>query len=102
MAAEMRHTVLRLPPYYCIFNPIEQMWHQLKSKVRSENISPTTSCSVVELIRNCIHDIPPDSWKNSVRHVITIENSYVTLKTIKPIIINFDDDSDGETELNIE
>ena len=43
-----------------------------------------------------------DSWKNSVRHVITIENSYVTLETIKPIIVNFDDDSDSETELNIE
>ena len=45
---------------------------------------------------------PIDSWKNSVRHVITIENSYVTLETIKPIIINVYDDSDSETELNIE
>ena len=45
MATEMGHTVLRLPPYYCIFNPIEQMWHQLKSKVRSKNISPALSCS---------------------------------------------------------
>ena len=33
---------------------------------------------------------------------ISIENSYVTLETIKPIIINFNDDSDSETELNIE
>lgn len=79
------------------------MWHQLKSLVRSENISPTLSSSVVELIRKCFNDIPPGSWKNSVRHVITVENSYISLdRIINPIIINFDEDSDSETELPIE
>lgn len=103
LAEEIGHTVLRLPPYYCIFNPIEHMWHQLKSLVRSENISPTLSSSVVELIRKCFNDIPPGSWKNSVRHVITVENSYISLdRIINPIIINFDEDSDSETELPIE
>lgn len=102
LAEEMGHTVLRLPPYYCLFNPIEHMWHQLKSNVRSQNVSPTLSGSVVELIRKCVDDISPESWKNSVRHVINVENSYVTLNhIIKPIVINFDEDSDSETELGI-
>ncbi|KAJ8921244.1 hypothetical protein NQ315_013716 [Exocentrus adspersus] len=32
MAEEMGHTVLRLPPYFCIFNPIEHIWHKVKSR----------------------------------------------------------------------
>ncbi|KAJ8912841.1 hypothetical protein NQ315_007973 [Exocentrus adspersus] len=51
MAEEMGHTVLRLPPYYCIFNPIEHLWHQVKSRVRSENISPTLGSTVVDLVK---------------------------------------------------
>lgn len=26
------HEVLRLPPYYCVFNPIEMVWGTLKKK----------------------------------------------------------------------
>jgi transposase len=102
LAEDMGHTVLRLPPYYCLFNPIEHMWHQLKSNVRSQNVSPTLSGSVVELIRKCVDDISPESWKNSVRHVMNVENSYVTLNhIIKSIVINLEEDSDSETELGI-
>lgn len=31
------HEVLRLPPYFCIFNPIEMVWAQLKTNVRKNN-----------------------------------------------------------------
>lgn len=103
IATDMGHTVLRLPPYYCIFNPIEHMWHQVKSNVRTENTSPTLSASVVTLIRKVIDSIPIESWKNSINHVIKVEDSYFSFSNdIEPLVINVDEnDSDSETELNL-
>ncbi|KAJ8912260.1 hypothetical protein NQ315_008851 [Exocentrus adspersus] len=81
-AEEMGHTVLRLPPYYCIFNPIEHIWHQVKSRVRSENIPPTLGFTVVELAKKVVQDISIDSWKKLISHVIKVEDSYVYVKTV--------------------
>lgn len=106
LAAENGHTVLRLPPYYCVFNPIEQIWHELKSNVRRENTTPTLSTSVVELIQKHVNNISTDSWKNCLQHVIKVENSYLILSdSVQPLIITLgldEDNSDSETELNIE
>jgi len=105
LAAENGHTVLRLPPYYCIFNPIELIWHQLKSNIRRNNISPTLNASVVELIKNEVRKISADSWKNCVQHVLKVENSYNCMITnVQPLIISLglDEDSDSDTELNFE
>lgn len=101
MAKKSGHTVLRLPPYYCVFNPIEFMWHKLKTKIRSENVTPTLSKSVVDLIRqNINYNDDTESWKNSTEHVIKVENSYLSLQNdIEPIVINLGEDSDSETEL---
>lgn len=99
----MGHTVLRLPPYHCIFNPIEHMWHQVKSKVRAENVSPTLSASVIKLIKTVINNIPAESWKNSVKHILKVEDSYIYIQNnIQPIVINLNDDSDSETELGLD
>lgn len=105
LAAENGHTVLRLPPYYCIFNPIELIWHQLKSNIRRNNSSPTLNASVVELIKNEVKKISADSWKNCVQHVLKVENSYNCMITnVQPLIISLglDEDSDSDTELNFE
>lgn len=103
LAAENGHTVLRLPPYYCVFNPIELIWHQLKSNVRRSNTSPTLNTSVIELIKNVIGNISAENWKNCVKHVIKKENSYIALSAnVQPLIISLDEDSDSETELNLE
>ena len=103
LAEEMGHTVLRLPPYHCIFNPIEHMWHQVKSQVRAENVSPTLSATVINLIKNIINSIPVESWKNSVQHIVKVEDSYIGIQNnIQSFIINLDDDSDSETELDLE
>jgi transposase len=40
IAKKYGHTVLRLPPYYCIFNPIELIWGQLKRRIRRKNKYP--------------------------------------------------------------
>jgi transposase len=101
MAENSGHTVLRLPPYYCVFNPIEFMWHKLKTKIRSENVTPTLSKSVIDLIRKIINSNDDmESWKNSTEHVFKVENSYLSVQNnIEPIVINLSEDSDSETEL---
>lgn len=103
LAEQAGHNVLRLPPYHCMFNPIEHLWHQVKSKVRAENVTPTLSPSVINLIKNVINNVPIESWKNSVQHIIKIEDSYISIQNnINPIIINLNDDSDSETELDLD
>lgn len=36
MATAFGHTVIRLPPYYCTFNPIELIWSHIKREVRKK------------------------------------------------------------------
>ncbi|CAH1163424.1 unnamed protein product [Phaedon cochleariae] len=49
------HTILRLPPYYCVFNPIEMVWAAIESKVRKNNQSPQFSESVSTTIRTVVN-----------------------------------------------
>ena len=37
LANEMGHTVVRLPPYRCQYNPIELIWAQVKRYVANKN-----------------------------------------------------------------
>jgi transposase len=103
LATEKGHVVLRLPPYYCVFNPIELIWHQVKANVRRNNTSPTLNASVIELTKNIVSSISADSWKNCIHHVVKVENSYMSLSSnVTPLIISLDEDSDSDTELNVE
>lgn len=102
LAESLGHTVLRLPPYYCIFNPIEQMWHQLKSGVRRRNTCPRLNATVLKLIQEEMEKIPDSSWANCVQHVQKIENSYYHLTNTQSqlsIRIQLNDSSDSDTDL---
>lgn len=32
-----RHTIVRLPPYHCFFNPIEMLWGYQKDLIQKES-----------------------------------------------------------------
>jgi hypothetical protein len=81
MAERNGHRVLRLPPYYCVLNPIEMMWSTLKTAIRRHNTSPNLSAGVVDLIRNEVQNVKCNAWKNCVQHVIEVENHYVLPNT---------------------
>lgn len=99
LAEQHGHVVLRLPPYYCVFNPIELIWANLKSHVRKLNQSPNLSSSILNNIRVVVNDLDEtDVWKNSVAHVISQEKEYCILPNINPIII--DVGSDSSSDLN--
>lgn len=95
-AKEHGHEVLRLPPYYCILNPIELIWAELKKKVRRANTSPNLNAAVVDLVRTSASEIGEDSWKNCMEHVIQIENKFVPLCTVNPLVINLENESETE------
>ncbi|XP_072394992.1 uncharacterized protein [Diabrotica undecimpunctata] len=94
------HTVLRLPPYHCIFNPLEMIWAGVKKELRKMNQSPQLSDVVVQNIRTVIEELnKTDIWKNCVAHVQVKEKEYPTLPPIEPVVINTNDDSSsGHTD----
>ena len=51
MAEKADYSVLRLPLYHCILNPIEMEWNQLKYHVSHLNVYTSNPSKVVELIR---------------------------------------------------
>lgn len=103
-AEKLGHTVLRLPPYYCVFNPIEMIWSQLKNGIRRFNTSPTNSDNVIEIINSEANKIDRENWKNCVRHVINIENDYININNIvNPLIIRVNStESKSETDSDID
>ncbi|XP_072392337.1 uncharacterized protein [Diabrotica undecimpunctata] len=54
------HTILRLPPYYCIFNPIEMIWGILKTRLRKRNESPTLNAVQLDNIRQEVNEFDND------------------------------------------
>ena len=51
MAEKAGYSVLRLPLYHYILNPIEMAWNQLKYHVRNLNVYTSNPSKVVNLIR---------------------------------------------------
>ena len=72
MASAAGHSVLRLPPCYCAFNPIEMVWNQLKYHTQFSNIYTGQPEKVLNLFVNvCDHKIAKGHRENYVSHVIT-------------------------------
>jgi transposase len=93
LAKKKGHAVLRLPPYYCILNPIELIWSVLKRSVRKHNNTPTLSAKVIDLVRQEADNITKELWQKCVKHVIEIENSYVS-PNIQRFVIEVDEEDD--------
>lgn len=103
IAQKYGHTVLRLPPYYCIFNPIELIWGQLKKRIRRKNCYPKFDQKVVELINQEASQITPEDWRKKVAKVIKCEDEYRRLGQVlingdKEFIINLSENTDEEDE----
>lgn len=96
LARENGHEVLRLPPYYCILNPIELVWSQLKHSVRKGNLTPSLSDSVVRLIRKEADNVTGNLWKNCIKHVIQCENAFLSESEFPEIIINLNDSEESD------
>jgi transposase len=86
LAREKGHTVLRLPPYYCIFKAIELIWSQLKHAIRKGNHTPNLSASVVDLIREKSNKIDVALWESCVKEkLLSRRTIYITKVCIQII-----------------
>lgn len=99
IAADQGHTVLRLPPYYCVLNPIELIWSSLKEKIRRKNTSPKCNEATVNMIHETIPLITPDTWKNCIEHVIGIENQYLEYtNSIQRFVIHLSESETSDSD----
>ncbi|KAJ4449312.1 hypothetical protein ANN_00710 [Periplaneta americana] len=74
-AVQHGHTVLRLPPYHCDFNPIELIWTQVKSDVAKHNTDFKIR-KTKELFEAALEKITPENWSSVCEHVRYIEDFY--------------------------
>jgi transposase len=101
--AEAGHEVLRLPPYHCIFNPIEMVWSQAKrcyeSIVLKEN-DPITAWK-----KTLLH-VTPEQWSNYVTHTDNLIRKYWEKErwvTVNELVIDLSIDSDdSDSDFNFE
>lgn len=63
-----KHTILRLPPYHCVLNPIEMVWAQVKGYIRRHNTTFKTQ-NISTLIEEGYESVSVDNWKNYIKHI---------------------------------
>ena len=77
LASAAGHKILRLPPYYCQFNPIELVWAQVKNKIKKHNSNSNQSMKKVEEItKQAIQEVTKENWQKCIEHVHKIEKDY--------------------------
>ena len=63
MTEKALYSVLRLPPYHCILNPMELARNQLKYHVGHLNVYTSKPSNVVDLIQYiCQEDVSTENW----------------------------------------
>ncbi|XP_063385366.1 uncharacterized protein LOC134671435 [Cydia fagiglandana] len=98
---ENGHEVLRLPPYHCDLNAIEQIWSLAKRKVGSKNMGLSVK-EVEKAISTEFGTVTPEDWKKCTDHVLHVEQKYIErdgiVTTLEPFIINVTSDRDSSSE----
>lgn len=76
------------------------MWHQIKSRVRSENTPMLNASGRISIT---IVNIPTVSWKKLNNHVIKNEYSYPNANiTSNPLVLDLNEEDESDTEIIIE
>lgn len=69
LAEEYGHSVLRLPPYHCIFNPIENVWG-ISKNYYNKNIGRDGNGMVkaVDMWEEALGTVSSETWKKCIEH----------------------------------
>lgn len=106
LAAQHNHTVLRLPPYHCELNPIENIWGQIKGYVSAENRTfKMDECE--KLTQEGIFRITPEQWKKCISHAIKEEEKMWNIDclsetTIERFVFDVNDNDESSDSLGVE
>lgn len=101
LASKKGHTVVRLPPYHCHYNPIEMVWAKVKGEVASRNNTFKIK-DVERLLHDAIDNVTVEDWAARVKHAEKLqiedyEKECARIATIENITVNLAlDDSDDE------
>lgn len=96
------HTVLRLPPYHCDLNPIENVWGIAKGQVADNNTTFNID-DVRNLMVDALEDISESVFNKTFRHTIDVEADYRKADGIDVMpdqgtfVINTQSDHDGSS-----
>lgn len=104
LAFQYGHEVLRLPPYHCIFNPIELIWGLTKTYYNKHaGRDGTGADKALAMWEEALNTITPDIWTNTIGHTETIIRQWWERELlfdrdeVAPLIINIqNDDSDSD------
>ncbi len=105
MAKKYGHTVIRLPPYHCIFNPIELIWSSVKRRAGKRN-STGNLADVTQILEEELTKTTAEEWQGCINHSKGLIHEYmarekiVLEKQVSPLVIEPDDD-DGEEEIYV-
>jgi len=97
------HTVLRLPPYHCILNPIEMLWSYQKRLVRSQS-TVRTAKEALTLCKERFQQIPGADLRPYFAHAFHEEERFwgldgSTESVHPPVIIPvYDSETDDSNE----
>lgn len=72
---ELGHEVLRLPPYYCDLNPVDNILNLVKQRASEKSVSKS-ECETERLALKEIYKIKDDEWKSQVELVKKLEREY--------------------------
>ena len=94
--------MLQLPPYHCIFNPIEQLWSFQKHLVRTKS-TVRTGAEAVQDRQASFKAVPQHGIEPYFDHVQKEEEKHWRLDglsehVIAPVIISLDSDDDYDDE----
>lgn len=107
LAEQYGHKVLRLPPYHCVFNPIELVWGITKNYYnRHMGRDGNTQDACLKMWQEALETVTPEMWKNSIRHTEDIINDWYNREQVMdrdevlPLIINVDGDSSDSSDFS--
>jgi hypothetical protein len=98
LAKANNHDIFLFDYRHITVSLIPSNWSTPRKAIRRNNQSPTLSANVVDLIWKEVNNIMPELWKNSINHIIGVENFYVA-PNIQQLI--FQDDGDDNDESNL-
>lgn len=98
MTEDHGHTILRLPPYHCIFNPIEMVWSYQKHIVKSNSTARTVQ-QAEEICKSAFSQLPDSGAAGYFDRVEEVEQQFWNKTALPvqhpPVIIPvYDDDAD--------
>lgn len=96
------HVVVRLPPYHCELNPIEEVWSLMKHKVAVRNVEQKIT-NTLKFVEESFAEINQLQWNNYCAHVKKVQEDYwkkdgLIDEVFEEIIIVVNENSSDEDE----